>query len=611
MIATQTRSNTPSRRRDQRPRKNFRSCKALFQQGGFRKLASFEQQTTSSSEVPKNEEAFVNEEADEKDREREEENEYANLASAEASYDEIGRDRTQKKTLIVLGSGWGAVSFIKSLRKDVPFEVVLVSPRNYFLYTPLLPGVATGAIETRSIVESIRRPIAEKGFKYYEAAATDIDAGTKTVYCENKDKRFTLKYDYLVTAVGAVTNTFGVPGVEENCLFFKEISHAAQFRSQFNARFERATLPGLSKEEIQDLLRFVIIGAGPTGVELAAELYDLVYEDIAKTFPRRLLKDVSINIVDLQEKILSSYDREIQNYATDFFKRANINCILNTQVKEVKKNRLIVADKNSGEQREIPFGLSVWCSGIKMNPICEKIQNSLPEGSQPNVRSLQADKAMRVKGSDGSIFGIGDCITVERPKSLAKAQEMYAKACKSDKDGNCELKIDLTAAVRALEQGGKEYPHLKEMAISANLNKTVFDKFTTTPNEMSVGEFMKMCEALDNDLRAFPATAQVAKQQGNYLAEIFNSVGETERDYTRLQDPDMRFNYEHKGSLAYIGKDSAVADIPGFAIIKGIAAGLVWKSFETISQVSINNVFKVGADIFRTKLFGRDISRLL
>ena len=122
---------------------------------------------------------------------------------------------------------------------------------------------------------------------------------------------------------------------------------------------------------------------------------------------------------------------------------------------------------------------------------------------------------------------------------------------------------------------------------------------------------MKMCEALDNDLRAFPATAQVAKQQGNYLAEIFNSVGETERDYTSLQDPDMRFNYEHKGSLAYIGKDSAVADIPGFAIIKGIAAGLVWKSFETISQVSINNVFKVGADIFRTKLFGRDISRLL
>ena len=96
------------------------------------------------------------------------------------SYDEIGSDPA-KRTVVILGSGWGAVSFVKSLKKDIPFEVILVSPRNYFLYTPLLPGVATGAIETRSIVESIRRPIAEKGFKYYEAAATDIDAKNKIV----------------------------------------------------------------------------------------------------------------------------------------------------------------------------------------------------------------------------------------------------------------------------------------------------------------------------------------------------------------------------------------------------------------------------------------------
>ena len=129
------------------------------------------------------------------------------------SYDEIGTDPA-KRTVVILGSGWGAVSFVKSLKKDIPFEVILVSPRNYFLYTPLLPGVATGAIETRSIVESIRRPIAEKGFKYYEAAATDIDAKNKIVTCRKANNEFTLKYDYLITAVGAVTNTFGVPGVE-------------------------------------------------------------------------------------------------------------------------------------------------------------------------------------------------------------------------------------------------------------------------------------------------------------------------------------------------------------------------------------------------------------
>ena len=136
--------------------------------------------------------------------------------------------------------------------------------------------------------------------------------------------------------------------------------------------------------------------------------------------------------------------------------------------------------------------------------------------------------------------------------------------------------------------------------IILNLNQNNEDEVLT--------QAMKMCEELDNGMRAFPATAQVAKQQGNYLAEIFNSA--KENGFEVLQDPNARFNYEHKGSLAYIGKDSAVADIPGFAILKGLAAGLVWKSFETVSQVSVNNVFKVAADILRTKIFGRDISRL-
>ena len=125
--------------------------------------------------------------------------------------------------------------------------MVLVSPRNYFLYTPLLPGAATGAVEERSIVEPIRRPIAEKGWKYYEAACLDVDAKAKKITCRAADASFECKdddadapscpwhtfevdYDYLITAVGAVPNTFGVPGVQENCMFFKEIVHASKFR---------------------------------------------------------------------------------------------------------------------------------------------------------------------------------------------------------------------------------------------------------------------------------------------------------------------------------------------------------------------------------------------
>ncbi len=93
------------------------------------------------------------------------------------------------------------------------------------------------------------------------------------------------------------------------------------------------------------------------------------------------------------------------------------------------------------------------------------------------------------------------------------------------------------------------------------------------------------------DLRT--ATAQVAKQEGYYLAERFNKAAET-GNYAVLDDPNAEFVYTHRGSLAYIGKDAAVADIPGVTILKGIMAGLFWKSFETVSQVSVGNSFKVG-----------------
>ncbi len=524
-----------------------------------------------------------------------------------------------KRRVVVLGSGWGAISFVKSLESNGPYDVTLVSPRNYFLYTPLLPGAATGAVEDRSIVEPIRRPIASKGYRYFEANALSVNPEAKTVRCRGSDhtfqseedlamsqkwKEFDLEYDYLVTAVGAVPNTFGVPGVKEHCMFFKEIVDAARFRREVNERFECATLPGVPRERIKKLLKFVVIGAGPTGVELAAELYDYVYQDVAKTFPRRLLDDVSIEIIDLQEKILSTYDRRIAEYATDFFQRANIKCLLGAAVKEVKEDAVVISDRDGSNVREVPFGLAVWCTGIKLNPFCEKLIDSLPAGAQENKRSLLTDKNLRVKGSNGTIFALGDCATIERPRSLAKAEELYREAARCTPEGDCEIDLSIDGVKEALKNGLEEFPHLEEIY---NRVDDVFKDFTDGSERMSYPEFCAMLENVDKGLRALPATAQVAKQEGQYLASFFNDCA---GDDEQIQTAAARFDYVHKGSLAYIGKDAAVADIPGFAIVKGIAAGLIWKSFETISQVSPRNVLLVGADMVRTKVFGRDISRI-
>lgn len=163
--------------------------------------------------------------------------------------------KTAKPRIVVLGSGWGAISFMKALKKDVAnaYDVVLLSPRNYFLYTPLLPAVATGTMEERSIVEPIRNVVTGKG-DFYEAACQAVDPVKKTITaCFPKDAGFPeacfrMTYDHLIVSVGSVNNTFGVSGVEDHCFFFKSIGDANRLRWQLSECFERAALPYTPEE---------------------------------------------------------------------------------------------------------------------------------------------------------------------------------------------------------------------------------------------------------------------------------------------------------------------------------------------------------------------------
>jgi Pyridine nucleotide-disulphide oxidoreductase len=157
---------------------------------------------------------------------------------------------TDKPRIIVLGSGWGAISFVKAFKKAVAsdYDIVLISPRNYFLYTPLLPAVATGTMEERSIVEPIRNTITGKG-RYFEAVCQDVDPDRKILTaCFPKDAGFPeacfrMQYDHLIVSVGSVNNTFGISGVREHCFFFKGVRDAVKLRRQISECFERAALP--------------------------------------------------------------------------------------------------------------------------------------------------------------------------------------------------------------------------------------------------------------------------------------------------------------------------------------------------------------------------------
>lgn len=209
-----------------------------------------------------------------------------------------------RKTLVILGSGWGSVSLLKNLDTTL-YNVVVVSPRNYFLFTPLLPSTPVGTIELKSIVEPVRS-IARRApgeVTYYEAEALDVDPVAKTVKVKSvsgsdADAVRDLKYDYLVVGVGAQPTTFGIPGVFENASFLKEIPDAQEIRVKVMNNIEKATTLPVSDPERKRLLNFVVVGGGPTGVEFAAELQDYIDQDLSKWMPE-LSKELHVTLLRL------------------------------------------------------------------------------------------------------------------------------------------------------------------------------------------------------------------------------------------------------------------------------------------------------------------------
>lgn len=172
---------------------------------------------------------------------------------------------------------------LKAIDPD-QYHVVVISPQNYFLFTPLLPSATVGTLEPRSLVEPIRKVLSYCRAHYIEAYAEDIDMSNKLILVSGKDKlgppkQFYVPYDKLVIAVGSNTNTHGVEGLE-HCHFLKTIVDARDIRNHIMDNFERACLPTTTDEERKQLLSFVVAGGGPTGVEFASEVYDMMQEDL-------------------------------------------------------------------------------------------------------------------------------------------------------------------------------------------------------------------------------------------------------------------------------------------------------------------------------------------
>jgi NADH dehydrogenase FAD-containing subunit len=217
---------------------------------------------------------------------------------------------TDRQRVIVLGSGWAGYSLSRDLdpRK---YQIVVVSPRSYFVFTPLLASTSVGTLEFRCALEPARaRKGNKQGPQYFQGWADGVDFDRRTLCIEEavddpmqgvalaadrgvgdvkkkveKGRMFEMGWDKLVVSVGCYSQTFNTKGVKEHAYFLKDVGDARKIRNRLLSCFEMASLPTTNEEMKRMLLNFAVVGGGPTGIEWSAELCDMIEEDMKHLYP--------------------------------------------------------------------------------------------------------------------------------------------------------------------------------------------------------------------------------------------------------------------------------------------------------------------------------------
>ncbi|KAI8889357.1 nucleotide-binding domain-containing protein [Backusella circina FSU 941] len=527
-----------------------------------------------------------------------------NLPVISHQLDDDIEHENKKPRLVIVGGGWGAVSVLNNLDKD-KYNVTLVSENNYFLFTPLLPSATVGTLELRSLIEPVRKILARVKGHFLEGHAVDIDINEKYLEVEGKNGKgnYYIPYDKLIVGVGATSITHGVEGLEHTQQL-KTIRDAIDIRRKVTENVEKACLPTTTPEERKQLLSFVICGGGPTGVEFAAEMFDWINEDLVRWFPKLIREDISISIIQSRDHILNTFDSKISDYAEKRFDREHINIITNARVERINEKEVVYklkAKDSHGEPliQKIPYGLCLWSTGIAMTPFAKKITEKLE--AQAHKRVLTTDVYMHLNGvEDESIFALGDCATIENPNLVEHIMEFIEIADK-DKDGILQFDEfrDLCKTLTS------KYPLTSQHIVNLQNMFEEYDKDNS--GDLDLSEIKTMLKDIDSKMTHLPATAQVASQQGQYLAKYLNRLAESGNEQA-TKSAVGAFRYNHLGALAYLG-NTAVGDFNfGFQMIGGLWALYLWRSVYWSEQVSMRTRMNLSLDWSKCAIWGRDIS---
>ena len=428
--------------------------------------------------------------------------------------------------MVIVGAGFGGLTLARSLAGQ-PVRVTLVDRRNFHTFQPLLYQVATAGLQAESIAHTVR------GI-FHGQANIDVRLGTVDwvdweARSVHTDDGANISFDYLVLAAGAVTSSFGIPGVDEHALTLKTIEDALRLRSHLLRQLELVAAAGAEgsgdDRRSDDRLTVVIAGGGPTGVELAGALVELFSQVLAKDYPRLDLSRARVIVVEGTDHLLGAFAPQLRDHARRTLEARGVEVLLGEFVDRVNETAVHL---RSG--RVIPTRTLIWAAGVKANPLAEVLGLPLSRGGR-----IAVEPSLRVAGRR-DVFVIGDLAACPPTRAASPA----------------------TGHARSGKDARRRHP---------------------AADSLPSGEAQQ---------ELLPQLAPVAMQQARHVAAEI-------RRASAGRDP-KPFRYRDKGSMATIGRNQAVAQLPLGIHVAGFAGWVLWLGLHLVTLIGFRNRASVLVD---------------
>lgn len=402
--------------------------------------------------------------------------------------------QSSRPHVVVVGGGFGGIAAVRKLAR-ANVDITLIDRHTYNTFSPLLYQVATASLNPGDITWFLRAIRAKQGnVRFLKGIVTAIDHDSRHLSLHGD---VSVPYDYLVLANGVTTNFFGTPGAEEFAIPLYKRSQALQVRDRLFENLEEFAINGQDAD-----LRIVVVGGGATGVETAGAFAEFRNNDMPTTYPELDRNRIHVTLVEMSPHVLGPFHDKLRTYARKSLEKRDVDLRLETAVKEVRENGVLI--EKDGQQEFLEAGIIVWATGVTAHPTVQDW--NVPQGRGGRI---EVDEHQQIIGMTNE-FAIGD---------------------------------------------------------------------------ISVGP------------DPLPQLAQPALQGGKHVAKIIKAELKGKRAKVKP------FKYKDKGTMATIGKSSAVAEITHMPKLKGFPAWIIWVALHIATLLGNRNRFATMINLSSKYLF--------